>query len=177
MPMPATERYWIAADLEQFDDEVRRECLDGVLFVTPVLAWVHARVDEHLRRVLRPYCEAHGLGGPYGPAALTVGADHLEPDLVVFPHEAAVDAAWRDLPLPLLVIEITSPSTRRRDAGVKRAAYLRWGIAEYWQLDPSHRTLTVSRRGSDDLVATTTYEWRPIPAAPPCVLDLAAVFA
>jgi hypothetical protein len=44
-------------------------------------------------------------------------------------------------------------------------------------LDPQRSVLTVSQPGADDARYEHTYEWRPIPAAPPCVLDLAAVFS
>jgi Uma2 family endonuclease len=111
------------------------------------------------------------------PAAERFGDDHLEPDLLVFPPGAEPAARWIDMPPPVLVIEIASRSTRRCDAGIKREAYLRWGIPEYWQLDPERRRLTVSRPGQADVSTDTTYEWRPIPAAPSCLIDLTAVFA
>jgi len=41
------------------------------------------------------------------------------------------------------VIEILSPSTRRRDCGVKRALYERAGAREYWIVDPNHDAITV----------------------------------
>jgi Uma2 family endonuclease len=176
LAMPATQRYWTAADLAQFDDEVRREALGGELFVIPPPELCHALVHARLASMMWPYCVHHGLLGPLGPSALTFRDDHLEPDLVVLPRGTPATSRWRDVPLPLLVIEILSPSTRRRDIGVKRSAYLALGIAEYWQLDPESRTLTVSRPGHDDVVAGASYAWRPVPDAAPLQVEVPTLF-
>jgi Uma2 family endonuclease len=38
--------------------------------------------------------------------------------------------------VPELVIEIGSPSTRKRDETIKRRLYERAGVSEYWVVDP-----------------------------------------
>jgi len=176
MAMPATHRYWTAADLASFDDEVRREVLDGALIVTPLPALRHQLCDRAVASALTPYCKALGLLGPVGPVEVGFGDNHLEPDLAVFGAGVKTDAHWRDTPLPVLVIEILSPSTRRRDMGVKRTAYLALGIAEYWQLDPESRTLTVSRPGHDDVVAGASYAWQPVPGTAALEVEVATLF-
>ena len=176
MGMPATHRYWTAADLEEFDDEVRREALHGELFVTPSPALRHARVQWRLQQTLTPYCVAHGMIGPLGPGSITFGPNHVEPDLVVLAPGLSWSAEWADAPLPLLVVEILSPSTRRRDTGVKRSAYLSLGVREYWQLDPQSRALTVSSPGADDIVSASTYAWRPLPEVAAFELHVAPLF-
>ncbi len=77
---------------------------------------------------------------------------------------------------PLLVIEIHSPSTRVRDLGTKRAAYMALGIPEYWQVDLEARTVLVTRQGIGDQLASTTLEWRPTPEHPALRVDLASLF-
>ena len=176
MGMPATHRYWTAADLEEFDDEVRREALHGELFVTPSPALRHARVQWRLQQTLTPYCEFLGLVGPIGPVELRFGENLLAPDLAVYPRGTDLRGRWSDLPLPLLVVEILSPSTRRRDTGVKRSAYLSLGVREYWQLDPQSRALTVSSPGADDIVSASTYAWRPLPEVAAFELPIAPLF-
>ena len=57
---------------------------------------------------------------------------------------------------PELCIEILSPSTRKRDAGIKYLKYLDAGVKEYWLVDRDHEKVIVydfaSLRGepSDD---------------------------
>ena len=48
---------------------------------------------------------------------------------------------------PDLIIEVLSPSTRRRDLGRKAEIYARFGVPQYWIADPkaaSMRILTLS---------------------------------
>src|SRR6185295_3015096 len=47
---------------------------------------------------------------------------------------------------PDLVIEVLSSSTRRVDEGIKRGRYERFGVQEYWLVDPQRRTMRVFRR-------------------------------
>ena len=47
---------------------------------------------------------------------------------------------------PALVVEIASPSTKRRDRRQKRDLYARAGVREYWIIDPDANTVTVFRR-------------------------------
>jgi Uma2 family endonuclease len=51
--------------------------------------------------------------------------------------EKAIEAA------PNLVVEILSPGTRRRDLTIKRNLYARFGVQEYWIVDPDAETVTV----------------------------------
>ena len=44
---------------------------------------------------------------------------------------------WEEGKAPDFVLEITSRSTRRQDAGFKRDLYARLGVREYWLFDPT----------------------------------------
>ena len=48
-----------------------------------------------------------------------------------------------------LVIEISSPSTRKRDETIKRRLYERAGVSEYWVVDPEIDVIRVYRREHD----------------------------
>jgi Uma2 family endonuclease len=65
----------------------------------------------------------------------------FQPDVVVL-REALPDDAT-DVGIPLLAVEVLSPSTERRDRGVKRRRLLRAGVAEVWIVDPVARTVEV----------------------------------
>ena len=44
---------------------------------------------------------------------------------------------------PDLVVEILSPSSRRKDRTTKAGLYARYGIAHYWILDPNERMIEI----------------------------------
>ena len=48
-----------------------------------------------------------------------------------------------DMPPPLLVVEVVSPSQEKRDYRYKRSEYAARGIAEYWIVDPIARQVTI----------------------------------
>jgi Uma2 family endonuclease len=77
-----------------------------------------------------------------GPVAVVVDDRNVfGPDVVVHETVPAFDA--RDVGVPLLVFEIVSPTTARRDRGVKRAGYLRAGVREVWIIDRAAGTVEV----------------------------------
>ena len=88
--------------------------------------------------------------------------DVVEPDLVfVAPDQLDILTAKNIQGTPALVIEILSPSTRKRDREIKRRLYERAGVREYWLVDPDTNAVTVHRRtpdGAFPVVAHVTSE-------------------
>ena len=62
---------------------------------------------------------------------------------MVFPSDAPGDDLLRAA--PLLVVEVTSRSTRSEDWGRKRELYAQGGAACYWLVDPDTQEVTVMR--------------------------------
>ena len=84
-----------------------------------------------------------------GRADLRLNAQSsVEPDIFVFlsgpgrriPH-------WDDVTIPLLVVEVLSPSTAAYNSGKKRIAYLEAGVEEYWIVDIDARAVERWRPG------------------------------
>ncbi len=67
----------------------------------------------------------------------------FHPDVLVLRH-VPKDAS--DLGIPLLVFEILSPATARRDRGFKRRKYLEAGVEEVWIVDREGGTIEVHDR-------------------------------
>jgi Uma2 family endonuclease len=93
----------------------------------------------------------------------------VQPDLVVICDEKKLDdRGCRGA--PDLVVEILSPSTSRKDIGVKFSLYERHGVREYWIIHPAEESLMVFTLGVDgkygrpqgygrgDLAASTVLE-------------------
>lgn len=160
-------RTWTRADLLRLpDDGNRYEVLDGQLFVTPQASVPHSRIAYERVRVLGPYVDEHRLGWVPAPGATIFDDNELQPDVMVIPTAGEImPEEWEQLPRALLAIEILSPTTRRRDLDLKRRAYLRLGIPEYWVVDRfDHRVLVWKQGAAEAVVVTGTVTWRPMPS-------------
>lgn len=70
-----------------------------------------------------------------------------EPDIVFFgiAKTALLDADTLKFPVPDLVVEVLSPSTEKRDRGVKFIDYAMHGVGEYWIVDAVAETVELYR--------------------------------
>jgi Uma2 family endonuclease len=125
-------------DLERFpEDNLRREIIDGELIVTGAPATRHQRVVAFLVLELGLYARAHG--GEALPAPTDVYFSHanvVEPD-VLFLSAAHLERVERKFvrSAPDIVVEVSSPTTRRLELVRKRELYERFGVPEYWYVD------------------------------------------
>jgi Uma2 family endonuclease len=173
----ATTKTWTLEELHSLpDDGNKYELVHGELFVTPAPAPSHETVTARLARALEAYVVEHDLGYVFRPrAVIEHEGSEVEPDLQVRKMPAA-NTPWDAWPVPILVVEILSPSTRRRDREQKRRFYLEVGVPDYWIVDPEARTITSVRGARYDIVASDSIAWAPAGVAAPLVLELAQVF-
>ena len=68
----------------------------------------------------------------------------LQPDVCVLRSVPALDS--HDVRIPVLVFEVLSPSTERRDRTIKAAKYVAAGVQEVWLLDPRRKTVQIRDR-------------------------------
>jgi Putative restriction endonuclease len=54
---------------------------------------------------------------------------------------------WEEGSVPSITFEMTSPSTKKEDDGLKKQLYAQIGIQEYWQFDPKSEWITEQLRG------------------------------
>lgn len=54
---------------------------------------------------------------------------------------------WEEGQVPKVIFEITSPSTRRQDQGLKYDLYEQLGVAEYWLFDPKGEWIPEKLKG------------------------------
>jgi Uma2 family endonuclease len=155
--LPATqdefERWCLAFDGSELG---RFEFLYGCVVAEPPAGWPHGRLDVTLGHRLMSHVESAGLGLVFGSSqgfALPSG-DTVAPDAAV-----VLRGTWEAAPpprpnrfltvVPDLVVEVLSPSTRRRDLRTKRDIYECNGIREYWLVDARLRAITVIARDAD----------------------------
>jgi Uma2 family endonuclease len=163
------------------DDGKRHEVIDGVHYVNPSPGWPHQFVVGDLFAVLHAYIKREPAVGwvLLAPFDIDLGDDTVvEPDIVVVPRTGRrpPDAGAPGV-VPVLAIEVVSPSSGSRDRILKRRRYQRAGIAEYWIVDPVSR-LVERWRPEDERpeVITDTLHWSPPGAAATLSIDLHPIF-
>ncbi|MGH7653956.1 MAG: Uma2 family endonuclease [Gemmatimonadaceae bacterium] len=172
---------WTADDLDLLpDDGNRYEVVDGELFVTPAPSFAHQRVMGAIYTRLYAFVanQKRFAWVMFAPGDVHMDTkNQVQPDIFVVPRTAAgIPATWREAPRPILVVEVLSSTTARRDRGPKRELYMRARIGEYWIVDHKKRSVVIVRRGEPDVEASDLVTWSPAGASEPLVIDLPALF-
>jgi Uma2 family endonuclease len=173
----AATKLWTLEDLHALpDDSIKYELVHGELLVTPAPTTNHETIAARIARALEPYVVAHDLGYVYRPrAVIQHDGSQVEPDLMVrTPGDANI--SWAAMSIPILVVEILSPSTSRHDREAKRRFYFEIGVADYWIVDPATRAVTPVQRGQADVVTGAQLTWQPAGATAPFVVQVSAIF-
>ncbi len=128
------------------DDGRRYEVLEGSLHVTPAPSTGHQHAAKRLFRQVEEYFEGRSLGEVFfSPIDVILGPhDVVQPDLVVVARREQVSKRGVE-GVPLLVIEILSPSTREHDRSRKATRYAALGIPHFWLVDPDARRIECYR--------------------------------
>jgi Uma2 family endonuclease len=145
--MISSLKYTHADLLQMPDDGKRREIIDGDLYVTPSPLNYHQKILLNLTGPFWQFLESHPLGElRFAPLDVILSDyDVLEPDLLLVLNEHKHFLQDWVRGAPDLVIEILSPSTEGRDRGIKLKAYARFGVREYWIVDPVAHVVEVYR--------------------------------
>lgn len=147
MVLHSSEATW---DREQWDtlpnDGKRYEIIDGVLYMSTAPSPWHQWISYQTERLVYTQISDRGLGFTFhAPVGLFMpGCDPVQPDLLVLrPEDQALILEKRIETIPLLLVEILSPSNPQHDLILKREAYARAGVPEYWVLRPQERDILV----------------------------------
>lgn len=123
-------------------DGNRYELIDGEIVVSAAPVPPHQIAATRLIVTLAAACPAH-LEVSHAPFDVVLGPHTVvQPDVLVL-DPADLDSRGLTGP-PLLAVEVLSPSTRRRDLGIKKRAYEQAGIAAYWVVDPEADEVTLT---------------------------------
>ena len=135
------------------DDGKRHELIDGVHYVTPCPNFSHQELLGRLHLAIGNFLVGRrSLGRVVLSPFDVVMSNHdiVEPDLLfIAGDQQSIITEANVQGSPALVVEILSPSTRRRDQGIKRQLFDQKGVREYWLVDPKNCRVSVCRRSGD----------------------------
>ncbi len=139
-------RHWTYQDYLQLDDEQRYEIIEGELLMVPAPSSFHQWYSRNLEMLLFEFVREHDLGYVFDAPIDVI----LSPANVVQPDILFIAKARREIiqergifGAPDLVVEIVSPSSVHRDYHAKQKLYERFGVWEYWLVDPGNRAVDV----------------------------------
>ncbi|MCL4865001.1 MAG: Uma2 family endonuclease, partial [Gemmatimonadales bacterium] len=121
----AVQHYFTAADLLDFpEDGNKYEVVHGELLVSPSPRMLHQRIVGRLVKLLGEYLDRELLGEVHAGGDVHWGLDSMViPDVLVIDLASARTGDWKQIGIPLLVVEVMSPSSTREDRFTKRRLY------------------------------------------------------
>ena len=144
-----TQGNYTVKDYYELPDERRVELIDGVFYDMSAPTFNHQRVIGEIYRQIANFIQSNkGQCIPMmSPVDVRLDCDDktmVQPDVLVLCDKSKV-RKWGIMGAPDFVLEVLSPSTKRKDCIKKLEKYREAGVKEYWILDPYKRKLIVYR--------------------------------
>lgn len=151
MPLPSEKRYTVD-DIYALPEGQRAELIDGQLFYMAPPARKHQDIVVELSSIIKDYIRNHAGECKVYPAPFAVflgtkegdenRSDYVEPDISVICDRGKLNEKGC-LGAPDWIVEVVSPSSRKRDYYQKLALYQTNGVREYWIVDPDKKLVIV----------------------------------
>ena len=134
-------------DIWALPEGERAELIDGMWYDMASPSGRHQWIVMEVAAEFRDYIRKKGGKCKVFPAPFAVylnddNRTYLEPDISVLcdMSKYTEDGIYG---APDLVVEVVSPSSRKKDYGLKQFKYQNAGVKEYWIIDPEEETLNV----------------------------------
>lgn len=169
-------------DYYALPDERRIELIDGVIYDMSAPIPIHQLIGSEIRERLNSYIKGkNGSCIPFvAPIDVQLDCDDktmLQPDILVVCDRSKV--VKRGIyGAPDFVVEILSPSTRKKDLTVKLGKYVNAGVSEYWVVDPDQKKVAVYDFAHEELPAVYGFDSK-VPVGifdGECEIDFAEIY-
>ena len=179
---PKKQGEYTVEDYMNTPEDMRLELIDGVIYDMATPTIIHQIIGFELCKVIRDYIQKKkGNCIPIvSPVSVQLDCDDktiLEPDVVVvcdrdkFKNGIIFGA-------PDFVVEVLSPSNRKKDLTIKHFKYMNAGVREYWIIDPVKKNIVVYDFETLDLPEIYTFEHK-VPVKifnGECLVDFKEIF-
>ena len=122
--------------------ERKYECIDGREVMLAAASLPHLAIQRNLSNILYRYLKGKRCKVYSEAKVVFDDKNWFQPDILVVCDRDKVKFNHIE-GAPDFVAEILSPTTQARDFGIKKDAYERFGVREYWIIDPMARTIIV----------------------------------
>lgn len=127
-------------------DGIRKEIIEGELFMSPAPSIKHQLILKRLSLLLDQFVQQQSLGEVlFAPCdVIFSNINIMQPDILYISNEnLEILTALNIKGAPDLIIEILSPSSIENDRIYKKLVYERFGVKEYWIVDPQEEIIEV----------------------------------
>jgi len=147
------EKTWTYRDYLKLDDDRRYEILEGALTeMPPAPSLEHQFAGSKLHGRILSFVEKRKLGDVFSAPTDVILDERnvVQPDLIFIAKARHGILKSRGVfGAPDLAVEILSPTSLYRDAIKKLALYRRFGVREYWLVDPANKCIEIMVPGKD----------------------------
>ena len=131
----------------EFNEEPDFEIIGGEKFIMAAAAPFvnHITIISRLMIIFGNYIDEKNINAIVVADAdvYLSNEDHFRPDLSIVCNLETVKNGKKVYGVPDLVVEVLSDSTMKNDLGVKKSAYEKNGVKEYWIIDQWSRRIEV----------------------------------
>ena len=171
------------ADYCLWPESERWELIDGIAYaMSPAPSWEHQAISSELLWQLRSLIKDKQCKVFTAPFDVRLNADTLDdtvvqPDLVIICDRSKLSGTGC-IGAPDMVIEILSPSTAAHDRMLKFNLYLKYGVREYWIVDPDSKTVSahILDNGRYYIASYGDSDEAPVHIFDGCTINLSDVF-
>lgn len=134
-------------DYHALPEEERVELIDGHFYDMASPTYLHQQISGEIYRQIANYImEKGGECRPLiAPVDVQINCDDktmVQPDVAILCETEKV-RRWGIYGAPDFVLEVISPSTKRKDCTKKLSKYMEAGVKEYWILDPYQKLVMI----------------------------------
>ncbi|CAA7599764.1 Restriction endonuclease type II-like [Acididesulfobacillus acetoxydans] len=152
MPIREPKEKNTYADYLTWPEDERWEIIDGVPYMQSAPTWQHQSISGDLYRQISNYLVDKPCKVFAAPFDLCIPENDekdedisniiSQPDIVVVCDESKLRKTGY-FGVPSLIIEISSPSTARKDKLIKFNKFEKAGVREYWIVEPENKLISV----------------------------------
>ena len=146
------EDYFI---LREAKDEVM-EYIDGIVYISPSPSEEHEKVSNILEMKFRTFLEGKDCEVLHTSYDIELknhrvkGSKIIIPDIsIICDKEGLINNRY--IGVPSLIVEILSPLNQSHDFNTKLNIYMKYGVKEYWIVNPMFEAITVYSLNSEEL--------------------------
>lgn len=135
------------------ETQERLELVDGVVVMSPRPTPLHQLILGLIFQQLRQWVERHSGAACFPDVDWELHPQKVySPDIVCYAPGRLQGVPTRLTEAPDLLIEILSPGTKAFDLTTKKDDYERYGVAEFWAVDPVDVRVRCYRRSGAQLL-------------------------